>query len=428
MYLTHLNLTNFKNYARLSLELVAGTLIVHGANAQGKTNFLEAIYYLATTRSLSPQTDAQLMNWVAQQSELPYTRIRAHTKRTSKSDETQQFEIVLSRDASPDSWGTFHGSTPAPTSGTRLRKGLKFNNVTQRASDWAGKLLVVLFTPTDLELVTGAPSLRRQYLDHAISQLDAKYGEALSLYTKVLAQRNQHLKQLQERGGDVKSVHLWDDQLVTHGTYLVMQRQMVVTKLDELLQVIHPQLTRERLRLLYRPNLDVGSQLDYQLPLAMGSNFSTTFHQPELDTGDVAAHFYVRLQEHEARELAQGITLAGPHRDELRFLVDGIDMNIYGSRGQQRSAALALKLAELELLHTQTGEQPILLLDDVLSELDAARRRYLIQRIDAHEQTMLTTTDLAEYAGQFARPVCVLRVDAGIMTRDEGSEAGMIRT
>jgi DNA replication and repair protein RecF len=436
MYLTHLNLTNFKNYARLSLELTTGTLVVHGANAQGKTNFLEAIYYLATTRSISPQTDAQLMNWVAQQSELPYTRILAHAKRTSKPDETQQFEVVMSREgASSTPHHTAERRGPYALSrdtgegggGARLRKVLKFNNVTQRASDWAGKLLVVLFTPTDLELVTGAPSLRRQYLDHAISQLDAKYGEALSLYTKVLAQRNQHLKQLQERGGDVKSVHLWDDQLVTHGTYLVLQRQMVVTKLDELIQVIHPQLTRERLRLLYRPNLDVGSQLNYQLPLTMGGDFSATFHQPELDTGDVAAHFYARLQEGEARELAQGITLAGPHRDELRFLVDGIDMNIYGSRGQQRSAALALKLAELELLRAQTGEQPILLLDDVLSELDAARRRYLIQRIDAHEQTMLTTTDLAEYMGQFTRPARVLRVDAGIMTRAEGSEGMMIR-
>ena len=161
--------------------------------------------------------------------------------------------------------------------------------------------------------------------------------------------------------------------------------------------------------------------------LALGGDFSTAFHQPELDTGDVAAHFYAKLREGEARELAQGMTLAGPHRDELRFLVDGVDMNIYGSRGQQRSAALALKLAELELLHTQTGERPILLLDDVLSELDAARRRYLAQRVDAHEQTILTTTDLAEYAGQFTRAVRVLRVTGGIMTRDEANEGMMQR-
>ena len=250
MHLTHLNLTNFKNYARLSLDLAPGAIVVHGANAQGKTNFLEAIYYLATTRSLSPQTDTQLMNWGAQQSQLPFTRLLAHAKRAQSPHETQQFEIVFSREGTP---------SRDPGEGGRLRKGLKFNGITQRAGDWPGKLLVVLFVPTDLELVTGPPSARRQYLDHAISQLDAKYVEALSLYTKVLAQRNQHLKQLQERGGAVESAHLWDDQLVTHGTYLVMRRQAVVTALDELVQVIHPQLTRERLRLLYRPNLDVGS-------------------------------------------------------------------------------------------------------------------------------------------------------------------------
>ena len=163
-----------------------------------------------------------------------------------------------------------------------------------------------------------------------------------------------------------------------------MRRQAVMSALDELAQAIHPQLTggRERLRLLYRPNLDVGQKVDYQLPLALGADFSASYHQPELDAGDVAAHFYARLRAGQSRELAQGMTLTGPHRDEMRFLVDGVDMNIYGSRGQQRSTALALKLAEMELMHQQTGEQPVLLLDDVLSELDEKRRRYLISRID----------------------------------------------
>jgi DNA replication and repair protein RecF len=218
---------------------------------------------------------------------------------------------------------------------------------------------------------------------------------------------------------------MWDDQLVSHGTYLVLRRQAIMTSLDERVQSIHPELTggRERLRLLYRPNLDIGRKVDYQLPLALGADFSATYHQPDLDAGDVAAHFYARLREGEARELAQGVTLAGPHRDEMRFLVDGVDMNIYGSRGQQRSTALALKLAELELMHGQTGEQPVLLLDDVLSELDAKRRRYLIGRVDAHEQTLVTTTDLVEYRGQFTRPVRALHVHEGIVRRDEAGEA-----
>ena len=406
MRITHLGITNFKNYARLELDLTPGTTVVYGENAQGKTSFLEAIYYLAGGRSLGAQTDTQLINWVAQQSGLAFARLVAQVQREQSPrgpGKLDQFEIVLSLEAIRAGSEEFHGGEGA---GLRLRKALKYNGTATRALDWIGKLTVVLFVPADLELVTGPPAQRRSYLDNIISQIDPRYAEALSTYTRVVQQRNQHLKQLQERGGSPDSVHMWDDQLVSHGTYLVLRRQSIMTSLDERVQSIHPELTggRERLRLLYRPNLDIGRKVDYQLPLALGADFSATYHQPDLDAGDVAAHFYARLREGEARELAQGVTLAGPHRDEMRFLVDGVDMNIYGSRGQQRSTALALKLAELELMHGQTGEQPILLLDDVLSELDAKRRRYLIGRVDAHEQTLVTTTDLAEYRGQFSAP------------------------
>jgi DNA replication and repair protein RecF len=426
MHLCHLSITNFKNYARLELDLSEGTTVIHGDNAQGKTSFLEAIYYLAVGRSFGAQSDAQLINWVAQQSGLSYARLQAQVQRNppSRADgKVEQFEVVLSLENSVP------GRLSDGEGGTRLRKSLKHNGASVRALDWVGKLTVVLFVPTDLELVTGAPPGRRHYLDHMISQLDPRYAEALQTYMKVLQQRNQHLKQLQERGGSVEPVHLWDDQLVAHGTYIVMRRQAIMTSLDELAQHIHPQLTggRERLRLLYRPNLDIGQRVDYQLPLALGADFSASYHQPKLDAGDVAAHFYARLREDQSRELAQGVTLAGPHRDEMRFLVDGVDMNIYGSRGQQRSTALALKLAEMELVHAQTGEQPILLLDDVLSELDEKRRRYLLGRIDSHEQTLLTTCDLSEYAGQFARAVRVLHVHEGIMRRDEAREPAMLR-
>lgn len=417
MRVTHLSVTNFKNYARLELDVPAGATIVHGDNAQGKTSFLEAIYYLATTRSLGAQTDAQLINWLAQQSGLPFARLAAQVQRDSAPLALQQFEIVLSQELLPEG-----GST-------RLRKSLKLNGASQRSLDWIGKLIVVMFVPADLEIVTGSPSGRRRYLDNMLSQIDPRYAEALQLYNKVLQQRNQHLKRLQERGGPTEALHVWDDQLVTHGTYLMLRRQAVMSLLDEFVQVIHPDLTggRERLRLLYRPNLDLGQQVDYQLPLSLGADFSATYHQPQLDAGEVSAHFYARLRDGEPRELAQGMTLAGPHRDDLRFLVDGVDMNIFGSRGQQRSTAVALKLAEMELLHQQTGEQPILLLDDVLSELDEKRRHYLIGRIDAHEQTILTTTDIAEYARQFTRPVRVMHVREGILRRDETSEGAMVR-
>ncbi len=418
MRINQLSITNYKNYARLQLDLNAGTTIIHGENAQGKTSFLEAIYFLATTRAIGPQSDAQLINWVAQQSGLSYARLHALAQRDTPPFGTLQFEVIISQE-------------PLANGGTlRTRKGLKYNGASQRALDWLGKLLVVLFVPADLELVTGSPSPRRHYLDNLISQLDMRYAEALQLYIKVLQQRNQHLKQLQERSGSTEAMHLWDDQLVTQGTTLIVRRQLVMTQLDQLVQIIHPELTggRERLRLLYRPNLNLGKEVDYQLPLSLGADFSATFHQPELDAREVSAHFYKQLRVGETRELAQGVTLVGPHRDDLRFLVDGVDMNIYGSRGQQRSSALALKLAEMELLHQQTGEQPILLLDDVLSELDERRRQYLVRRVDTHEQTFVTTTDIGEYARQFQRPARVLHVQEGIVHRDEASEAMLTKT
>ncbi|MCA1554067.1 MAG: DNA replication and repair protein RecF [Chloroflexi bacterium] len=418
MRISHLGITNFKNYTRLELDLGEGATIVYGENAQGKTSFLEAIYYLAGARPIGPQTDSQLINWVAQQSQLSFARLSAQVVRERGPLTPQQFEVVLSQEP------LVEGSTS-----TRLRKSLRYNGASQRALDWIGKLTVVLFVPADLELVTGSPSERRRYLDNLIAQIDPRYAEALQLYTKVLQQRNQHLKQVQERGGSAESVHMWDDQLVTHGSYLMLRRQIVMTALDALVQSIHPDLTggRERLRLLYRPNLTVGESVDYQLPLSLGADFSATFHQPELDVGEVSARFYEQLRVGEAKELAQGSTLVGPHRDDLRFLVDGVDMNIYGSRGQQRSTALALKLAEMELMHQQTGEQPILLLDDVLSELDERRRHYLVSRVDAHEQTLLTTCDLGEYFGQFTHAAQVLHVHEGIVRRDESSEPLLVQ-
>src|SRR5437867_3165146 len=182
MFISHVSITNFKNYARLELDLTAGTTVIYGDNAQGKTSFLEAIYYLAVGRTFGAQTDSQLVNWVAQQSGLAYARLLAQVQRTQTpraGKSVDQFEAVLSLEAS-------HGE-----GGMRLRKSLKHNGTSTRALDWIGKLTVVLFVPTDLELVTGAPSQRRHYLDHIISQMDMRYAEALQTYTKVLLQRNQ---------------------------------------------------------------------------------------------------------------------------------------------------------------------------------------------------------------------------------------------
>ncbi|NIN63521.1 MAG: DNA replication and repair protein RecF, partial [Anaerolineae bacterium] len=209
-------------------------------------------------------------------------------------------------------------------------------------------------------------------------QIDPRYCRTLQKYNRVLTQRNHLLRTLREREGDRDQLLFWDRSLVENGAYLVALRQEVVDELDKLAQAIHLELTgqKERLRLRYEPSFDPSRPppSDYQLPLEMDLPSEVGVHQPGTNLGQVAEAFRAQLREIRRREILQGMSLIGPHRDDLRFSVGGIDLTIYGSRGQQRTAALALKLAEVKLIGQEVGEQPILLLDDVMSELDDARR------------------------------------------------------
>jgi DNA replication and repair protein RecF len=276
---------------------------------------------------------------------------------------------------------------------------------------------VVLFLPEDIVLVAGSPSGRRRYLDATLCQIDPRYCRTLQKYNRVLTQRNHLLRTLREREGDFDQLLFWDRSLVENGAYLVARRQLVIGELDRLAQAIHLELTgqKEHLRLRYEPSFDPSRPPppDYQLPLELDLPSEPGLYQPGTDLSQVAEAFQAQLHEIRRREILQGMTLIGPQRDDLRFLVGGVDLTTYGSRGQQRTAALALKLAEVKLIAEEVGEQPILLLDDVMSELDDARRGYLMQMIDGAQQAILTTTDLKVYSTEFLSEVTLLQVREG---------------
>ncbi len=394
MYLEHLSLTNFRNYVRLDLEFPPGIVLLQGGNAQGKTNLLEAICYLAAARSPRAEADRELINWLASQEDIPFARLDA---RIRKAEGSQRIEIALIEDS---------------TRG--LRKRIRINGVDKRPLELLGQMNVVFFAPQDVKLVAGPPSERRRYLNEILCQIEARYHRSLRRYNHLLSQRNHLLKSLGERGGDQSRLLFWDRKLAEEGAFIMACRQRLVAELGELAYPIHLELTggREHLRLRYEPSFDPLSRPLAEHKLDRRPELSPPLDIP-LTVEEIAAAFQKHLQRTRRLEIQQGMTLIGPQRDELRFLIGGVDMNVFGSRGQQRTIALALKLAEVKLLRSKTGEWPILLLDEAMAELDEARRRYLMETIEGVEQAILTTTDWGDYGADFLGRATLWQVHEG---------------
>lgn len=407
MFLAHLSLTNFRNYVRLALELPPGPILLRSDNAQGKTNLLEAIYYLATTRSTFARAERQLVNWEAMERDpLPFARLEGRIIRNAHS-----FQIDI---------------TLLPGEKGSVRKEMRLNGVKKRAMDVVGQLNAVIFLPEDIELVTGSPSTRRRYLDATLCQIDSTYCRALTQYNKVLSQRNALLKQLAEQfggqvspGWDNDQLLFWDDQLSEQGATLIVTRQQAITRLDHLGRDRYRLLGEqpEVFRLHYAPSFDPQHRplLDYQRPLSLEELLPSV--QTQLSSLEVTEAFKSHLRQARREEIARGVTVVGPHRDDMHFTVEGVDMTLYGSRGQQRTTALALKLAEVDLMYQATGETPLLLLDDVMSELDAKRRARVMGMVDGVEQAILTTTDWTDFTQEFRDQAHLLQVIAGEMEK-----------
>lgn len=374
MQLQRLSLTQFRNFARLDVEVPDGPVLIVGRNAQGKTSLLEAIYYLATLTSFHAESDRQLVNFLEARKPLAVARLQATYLRGQGQ---HQMEVRVIKEQ------TRNGVD-------RSRKEVLLDGAKKKASEAAGQLQAVLFLPQMLQIVEGTPSHRRRYLDLALSQVQPGYAEQLSEYEGVLSQRNALLKQLSENGGDASQLDFWDERLALRASQILASRFKALQELDGLAGRIHHELTRgaEVLRLNYQPSYDPLPNPEKQRVLIQEPTDRSAVDQTKIEAGYLAA-----LRKARGEDIGRGSTSLGPHRDELRFLGNGVDLGSYGSRGQVRTTLLTLKLAELEWMQARSGHRPVLLLDEVLAELDEARRADLLARLGSEQQVLLTTTD-----------------------------------
>lgn len=339
MIIQSMELKNYRNYENLNIQFDQNTNIFYGDNAQGKTNLLEAVYVSGTTKSHKGSKDREIIR---------FGETEAHIcVNVLKKDSKYKIDLHLKKNKA---------------------KGIAINGIPiKKASELFGIVNMVFFSPEDLNMIKNGPSERRRFLNLELSQLDKVYLYHLMNYNRVINQRNTLLKEAFFREDLRDTLSVWDEQLIHLGIPVIERRQQFIEKLNEIVYQIHYQLTgkKEKIKIVYEPCVTVD-QFEQQLALAR------------------------------EKDLKLKTTSVGPHRDDINFLVDDVDIRKYGSQGQQRTAALSLKLAEIELVKRTIHDTPILLLDDVLSELDSKRQTYLLEQIH-NIQTLISCTGLDEF-------------------------------
>lgn len=339
MIIESIELKNYRNYDELHMEFSPGTNILYGNNAQGKTNILEAVYVCCTTKSHRGSKDREMIHFHEEESHIKLN-IRKH-------DVPYRIDMHLKKNKA---------------------KGVAINGVPiRKASELFGIVNVVFFSPEDLNLIKNGPAERRKFIDLELCQLNKLYVHSLVSYNRILMQRNKLLKELMYKPEYEETLDIWDMQLVQFGREIIRYRRDFVNQMNDIIDDIHNTLSgqKEHLKIVYDPDVEIEQ-------------------------------FEQELRRSRAQDMKQKTTLTGPHRDDIGFYIDEIDIRRYGSQGQQRTAALSLKLAEIELVKKLVHDYPILLLDDVLSELDGSRQNHLLSAIK-HIQTMITCTGLEDF-------------------------------
>ena len=361
MFVESIELSNYRNFDSLKVEFSPGVNIFFGDNAQGKTNLLESIYVSGTLRSHRGSRDKELIRFGEEES-----HIRLFFRKDSLS---HRLDVHLKKNKS---------------------KGVAVDGVpVRRSGELLGMMHIVFFSPEDLSIIKEGPAGRRRFLDMELSQIDKGYMQQLVAYSKILNERNNLLKQINVYPALIETLDGWDEQLLTAGEFLIKKRAEFVHFLDEMMVRIHGQLTggKEQIKVEYEKNVEVEE-------------------------------FREQLYSRRNKDILSGTTSVGPHRDDLRFKVGGIDIRKFGSQGQQRTAALSLKLSEIRLIEQVTGEKPILLLDDVLSELDAGRQSWLLESIQ-DIQTLISCTGLDDFVNSRISLDKVFRVKEGIVQEEK---------
>ena len=355
MILKSIELADYRNYDCLSLQFDKGTNILYGDNAQGKTNILEAIYVAATTKSHRGSKDREIVNFDKEEA-----HIRTYLDR--EGIETR-VDMHLRKSKSKG----------IAIDGQKIKK----------AADLLGLCNVVFFSPEDLGIIKNGPAERRRFVDMELCQLDGFYLYNLNHYNKIINQRNKLLKDMYFNPDLKETLGIWDMQLVSFGEKIIERRRLFAEQLNEIIYDIHKRLSggREELTIRYEPDVEIE---DYEKKLAAGQE----------------------------RDIRAKMTSVGPHRDDFSFMIGNVDIRKYGSQGQQRTAALSLKLSEIDLVKKITKDNPVLLLDDVLSELDSNRQNYLLNSI-GDIQTIITCTGLEEFVNHRFEIDRVYRVSEG---------------
>ncbi len=386
----------YRNYHNLDIKFNTGLILLEGDNGQGKSNLLEAIYLLAIGKSFRTSSDRDLIHkdFISQEA---FTSIEATIKRDH--DWVQLQVNISSQSNSPGSLASRSTSLRTDNESYKLhvQKYILINGIKSHTSELVGKLKAVLFSAEDLNLVFGPPSIRRRYIDILLSQLDPKYLRCLQRYTRIITQRNHLLKNIRERNSDPIELNFWDDQLLEEGKYIIYQRLNTIGELCRLSAPIHKKLAgeNESISLLYEPNIDVR----------------------EVTTEDtIVRHFSQALKDRRQREIYQGNTISGPHRDNIRLMIDGADAVSHASRGQSRTLVVSMKMAESEYLSKHHQQKPVLLLDDIFSELDSARKSHILERIRDYEQCFITTTEASDLDTKSLSSISKYVIDSGVIT------------
>ncbi len=396
MHLAHLALTDVRSFRHLAIDLAPGIYVIAGENAAGKTNLLESVAMLATTKGVRSGPDLDLISWQAVvEDPLPAARLEADVE-TAAGKRSLEVAVIAQVAVA--------GVPP-----TRAGKRFRVNGVARRATDLIGQLRVVMFAADDLAIIDGPPVNRRRYLDLTISQLDPAYLRALQRYARVLEQRNSLLRRLQERGGrGLDQLDFWDDELAAAGALILARRAESVRALARDAADRYAELaatTEETLEIRYLPGVPASVQ-------------------EALREHDLQAHLRAALEAGRVEDVRRGMSRIGPHRDDLSFLISGHPAGMTSSRGQQRSAALALRLAEVALSTRRTGDPPVLLLDDILSELDPRRRERILHVAYGVDQVLITTPDEDRPSREELPGALRMRLFEGALTPIAPFEAG----
>jgi DNA replication and repair protein RecF len=401
MNLFHLSLTNFRAFSRLDMDVPGRILLLQGNNAQGKTSLLEAVYFFSTFTSIQASSDRQLINFRILDEKVAVARLLADFFR-GEQEHKLEVRIILEKDTE--------------SGNAKFRKEILLDGVKRSTHQAIGYFNAVIFLPQMTRIIESGPDERRRYLNLALSQVVPGYAKALSEYAQIITQRNALLKQIAERNTDTNQLDYWDELLSARAIFIMKERQIALKEMEQFAVLNHRKLTddQEILQFNYLPAL--------RGTLNNGKEKSETYGpDPDFmnDSAEVLlAEFKRQLKLKRREEILRGSTTIGPHRDEIRFLANQIDLGDYGSRGQVRTALLSLKLSEVYWMEQRSGHHPLLLLDETMAELDQIRRSKLLESIIEGHQSILTTTDLKLFDPDFIRQTTLWHIKQGIVEED----------